>query len=73
MKKLINWFSQRSALISALVLLVAIPLYPKFPLMSVADTWVAIRVDDILVLAAFLAWIISQAIRGFPIRKKKIF
>jgi len=73
MKKLLNWFKQRSSFISILVLLIAIPLYPKFPLQTVEGTWVAIRVDDILVLFAFFVWFVKQALSKFPIRNKKIF
>jgi len=73
MNKLINWFKQRSSFISILVLLIAIPLYPKFPLQEISGTWVAIRVDDILVLSVLFVWLIKQLLSKFPVRSKKIF
>src|SRR5436190_775937 len=38
----------------AVLLLIFVPLYPKFPLLGVSGTFVAIRLEDIL-LAAVLA------------------
>jgi hypothetical protein len=49
-----------------------IPLYPKFPLFSVQNTYVAIRLDDIIVAIAILIWFIYQIKNKFPILKEKI-
>lgn len=49
MDKLLNWFNQRILFIGVVILLVFIPLYPKFPLFEVPGTYVAIRFEDILV------------------------
>lgn len=53
-------------------LILAIPLYPKFPLLGVAHTYVHIRLDDILIALAIFAWLIYQIKHRFPILKLKI-
>ncbi|MCD6225492.1 hypothetical protein J7J95_00200 [bacterium] len=55
------------------VLLIFIPLYPKFPLYGVKGTYVAVRLDDFVVLGAVLIWLGWQAKHRFPILKEKIF
>ncbi|MFH1601807.1 MAG: O-antigen ligase family protein [Candidatus Shapirobacteria bacterium] len=59
--------------IAFFVLLFFLPLYPKFPLTEVAGTYVSIRLEDWVVLAAVLAWGIWQMKKGFPIFRQKIF
>jgi len=54
------------------ILLVFIPLYPKFPLFNVPNTYVAIRLDDIVVALAVSIWFIYQISLGFPFLKQKI-
>lgn len=54
------------------VLIIFIPLYPKFPLANVSGTYVAIRLDDIVVAVAFLFWFFYQAKNHFPVFKSKI-
>lgn len=54
------------------ILVLFIPLYPKFPLFGVSDTYVAIRLDDIVVALAVLVWLIFQIKNKFPIFKTKI-
>ena len=54
------------------ILIVFIPLYPKFPLLSVKGTYVAIRFDDIVVAACLLTWLIFQIKNHFPVFKYKI-
>ncbi|QQG43445.1 MAG: O-antigen ligase family protein [Candidatus Daviesbacteria bacterium] len=41
-------------------LFVFIPLYPKFPLISVPGTYVAVRLEDFIVAVVFLWWLISK-------------
>ena len=53
------------------ILILFIPLYPKFPLFGVSDTYVAIRLDDIVVALGVLIWIIFQIKNKFPIFKTK--
>jgi len=54
------------------ILIIFIPLYPKFPLFSVTGTYVAIRLDDIVVALCFIFWFIHQIKNHFPIFKLKI-
>lgn len=54
------------------VLILFIPLYPKFPLASVSGTYVAIRLDDIVVFSIFLIWLIYQFKNRFPVLKEPI-
>jgi len=52
LKKLLNPFLDSALPIAALVLLIFIPVYPKFPALDVPGTYVKVRVDDFLVAAA---------------------
>jgi len=54
------------------ILILFIPLYPKFPLTSIDGTYVAIRLDDIVLAIAILTWSIHQIIHKFPVFKIKI-
>ena len=54
------------------ILILFIPLYPKFPLTSVDGTYVAIRLDDIVIALSVLIWAIYQLIHKFPVFKIKI-
>ncbi len=54
------------------VLILFIPLYPKFPLASVSGTYVAIRLDDIVVALSLLAWLLYQLTHHLPVLKFKI-
>jgi len=54
------------------VLILFIPLYPKFPLTSVDGTYVAIRLDDVVVAISILIWLIYQITHKFPVLKTKI-
>lgn len=54
------------------VLITFIPLYPKFPLFNVESTYVAIRLDDIVMTICVLVWLIFQIKNKFPFFKEKI-
>jgi len=54
------------------LLIIFIPLYPKFPLFSVNSTYVAIRLDDIIISFCLLFWFISQIKNKFPFTKNKL-
>ena len=43
-----------------LLLLVFIPLYPKFPLFNIPGTYVAVRAEDFLIAAAIFLWLIGH-------------
>jgi len=53
-------------------LLLFIPLYPKFPLFNIMGTYVAIRMEDILVSFLLLLWFFHQLKLGFPSLKDKV-
>jgi hypothetical protein len=55
-----------------ILLIIFIPLYPKFPLFHVDSTYVAVRLDDIVISLCLLAWFISQIKNKFPVRKNKL-
>ena len=54
------------------ILILFIPLYPKFPLTGVEGTYVAIRLDDIIVALCFIFWFIYQLKNRFPVFRQKI-
>lgn len=62
-----NWLS-----LAVILLLFFIPLYPKFPLVNVTGTYVAIRVEDLLVMTIVLFWLILEIKRGFPVLQDRV-
>jgi hypothetical protein len=54
------------------ILILFIPLYPKFPLSNVSGTYVAIRLDDIVIALTILVWSVYQLIHKFPVLKLKV-
>lgn len=59
--------------IALAVLILAIPLYPKFPLSEVGGTYVNLRLDDLLVFISIFLLTIYQFRSRFSIFKNKIF
>ncbi len=55
-----------------ITLLLFIPLYPKFPLLNIPGTYVAIRIEDLLVVFFLFFWLIHQIRCGFPTLKDKV-
>lgn len=53
--KILKFIQNNLLLIITLFLLAFIPLYPKIPLVDIVNTWVYIRVEDVIIA---LAWII---------------
>ena len=53
------------------VLILFIPLYPKFPLLNFSNTYVALRLDDIVIALIFAIWLLLQIKSRFPILKEK--
>lgn len=47
----------------SLFLLAFIPLYPKFPLLNITGTHVAVRLEDLLIALVITFWIISSYLR----------
>ncbi|HUV42357.1 MAG TPA: O-antigen ligase family protein [Patescibacteria group bacterium] len=62
-----NWLS-----LAVIVLFIFIPLYPKFPLVNVPGTYVAIRVEDLLVMAIVLFWLALEIKNGFPVLRDRV-
>ena len=55
---------QTGLFILTVVLAVFIPLYPKLPLVGVAGTFVAVRLEDVLIAIALLYWLIYIILNG---------
>lgn len=47
-------------LFTAIILIIFIPLYPKFPLVGIGGSFVSIRFEDFLIAAAVFLWTIHQ-------------
>lgn len=67
-------FWQKLNILEVLVTLLIffIPLYPKFPLQTVAQTYVAIRLEDLLVATVVMVWLILEYKNGFKILHDKV-
>ncbi|MFO0704289.1 MAG: O-antigen ligase family protein [Patescibacteria group bacterium] len=65
MKKALTFFDNNILLILTLAFLIFIPLYPKFPLIAIPDTYISIRLEDFLTA-------LMTAIYGIQILRKKI-
>lgn len=52
-------FLRKNLFLGAIGLFIFIPLYPKFPLISVGGTYVAIRMEDFLIALVSLWWFIA--------------
>lgn len=50
--RIVRWLSDNILFVFTLFLLAFIPLYPKFPLIDIKNTWVYIRLEDFFVLLA---------------------
>jgi len=53
-------------------LMLFIPLYPKFPLFNVPGTYVAIRIEDLLVVSVLFIWFVLEIFKGFSTLKNKV-
>src|SRR3989344_5726827 len=54
---IVRWIVNNIFFLATLFLLAFIPLYPKIPLLDVENTWVYIRLEDVIVVFVFLIWI----------------
>ena len=57
MQKLLDRFSLHYLIVG---LIIAIPVYPKFPLFSVPGTFVSVRLEDFILLVTFLVLIVKS-------------
>lgn len=62
-------FLQNLLFFLSLFLFVFIPLYPKFPLVNVAGTFIAIRLEDLIIGMTIVIWAIYMVLSG----KLKLF
>lgn len=58
--------------LAIIALLLFIPLYPKFPLFNVPGTYVAIRIEDLLVGGIVIIWLLIEIFRGFPSLRDRV-
>ena len=54
---------EKTSFILTLFLFAFIPLYPKFPLLNIAGTYVAVRLEDLLIAVVIVFWVIGRYIR----------
>lgn len=69
----IHNFYQRIVLGLFTFLIIFVPLYPKFPLLSVPGTYVSIRLEDFLIAFTILLWAIYQLLYNLKIFKTITF
>ena len=60
MLKLLELIEKNFLKYGTAALIMAIPLYPKFPLVNIPGTYVAIRLEDFLIVLVALFWLFSQ-------------
>ncbi len=73
-KKIANFLKSDKALFKLLLaLMIFIPLYPKFPLLNIPKTYVAIRIEDILFAAVALFWVYKKQFKIFEYLKQPIY
>lgn len=58
--------------IALAVIILAIPMYPKFPLSDIPGTYVNIRLDDVIIAISVGIWFLYQAKNKFPVLKDKV-
>lgn len=56
-----NWFK----LVLLLLILIFVPLYPKFPLLGVSGTFVSVRLEDFLLAFIILFWLATSLLTKF--------
>jgi len=60
MVKLLELIEKNFLKYGTAALIMAVPLYPKFPLFNIPGTYVAIRLEDFLIVLVALFWLFSQ-------------
>ncbi len=69
MKKLLSWLDKNLLFLLAGFILVFIPLYPKWPLFDVLPGYIVrVRLEDFLILAVFLIWLIQILRKKVPFK-----
>jgi len=59
MNKLLRFFDDNILKIGVAIAIAFIALYPKLPSISIAHTWVYIRLEDFLIAALVVIWLIQ--------------
>src|SRR3989344_6702445 len=54
------------------LILIFVPLYPKFPLLGVSGTFVSVRLEDFLLVFAVSFWLLRRRFSVLPIHKSII-
>lgn len=72
MPKLLSWFNERFFFLGIFILLIFIPLYPKFPLLTVPNTYVAIRFEDFFVLLLAFLFILKTLLQKTNLFKDRL-
>src|SRR3989344_3263480 len=74
MSKLLKWIDHHILEYLSFALLIFIPLYPKIPFTDILPGYIVrIRLDDFLVAAAFLIWIIQLLRKKVSLEKNPLF
>lgn len=63
MRKRIDWCKDHILSFFTLLLLAFIPLYPKIPLLDIAQTWVYVRIEDLLIALAIGTLLLERILR----------
>ncbi len=59
MGKLLNFFDKYALKFCVIFLIFFVPLYPKLPSIHITHTWVYIRLEDFVIAAAAIIWLIQ--------------
>jgi len=66
--KILKWITNNFLFAFTIFLLGFIPLYPKIPLLDVVNTWVYVRAEDFIILAAVVIWTIMLILKKVTLR-----
>ncbi len=73
MQKLLEWLkSDKIVRYGIAAILIAVPLYPKFPFIRIPGTYVSIRLEDILVFAVSLIWFLKNFSNMLDFLKERV-
>lgn len=59
MKKLFEWLDNHLLKIGVSLIIVTVAVYPKFPMVDIPNTWVYIRLEDLLIAVVGSLWLIQ--------------
>lgn len=76
LKRLLEKFDRvadQALRVGVALLLTAIPLYPKFPIINIPNTYVAVRLEDFLITFVLLIWILRYRLKILRFFSYRIF